>query len=235
MVRRLCVASVGVNVLIIVAAGTFVMGHGGVSFLRKQLNQNKAVRIEAFPPVTQDACVLLGDSVISCYEWHEVLGPKVCNSGFGGDTTSKILARLDAVTQGRPRQVMIEAGINDLAYGVSPAQVAEEYRRIIETIHTDSPTTTIYIIGVMPPAPKYRASIPKGSIFPTPELVQSLNALLAGIPGAQFISTEPLCDASGIKPEYTADGLHPNRAGFLRLAEILRPHVRAQDCCESDS
>src|ERR1700730_1769722 len=65
----------------------------------------------ALSKVETASIVMLGDSHTEGAPWRELTGcPNLVNRGIGGDTTAKLLARLDDVLKLKPRAVFLMIG-----------------------------------------------------------------------------------------------------------------------------
>jgi lysophospholipase L1-like esterase len=176
--------------------------------------------------LTPEALVFVGDSITAQCEWAELLGtPHAVNRGISGDTTEGVLNRLAPLLQTPPRRLFLQVGINDLAYGVPPAQVAAHYRLILARARQALPGERIIVQSLLPTNPRLMAPhLPHRRILLA--TVRSLNAEvreLCRAQGARFLDiATPLSGADGLlDPRYTHDGLHLNGAGYRRWRQTL--------------
>jgi len=175
--------------------------------------------------------VFLGNSITARAHWHELLQlPRARNRGVSGDTTFGILERLHEVTQGRPAQIFLLIGINDISRGYPDAMVLKNYESIIERIQRESPETELLVQTILPVNSSFgeyeRHYHKDGHIHQINEGIRKL----AKKYGLTLIDLHPLfLDGSGkLKAEYTDEGLHLNEKGYLHWASILRPYVQRE-------
>lgn len=149
--------------------------------------------------------------------------PVVIKRGFGGSQLSdcvKNLSRL--VLRYRPRTVLIYAGDNDLAAGVSPHEVLRRFTVFVDGVRRELPDTQIAYISIKP-SPSRIDLLPQ---------VRETNALIREYADAdarvEFIDVyTPMLDASG-KPRrelFRADALHLNADGYALWKAVIAPHV----------
>ncbi|MDR1313433.1 MAG: GDSL-type esterase/lipase family protein [Deltaproteobacteria bacterium] len=165
----------------------------------------------------RETVVLLGDSLT---EWGDFSGLsgrlRPCgaagpvNHGVSGDTTWGILARLHETTLLNPAWVFVQAGINDLAHGSKPAELAGRLARIWAGVALDSPGTMVGVLNLLPLCGArlgYPASLLSNS------LVRRANEIIqetAFRNQTEFLDLyAAYADQSGELPEScTLDGLH---------------------------
>ncbi len=101
--------------------------------------------------VTRESTVMLGDSMILYNEWAEEfpIAP-ILNRGIGGDTTFGLLKRLDTITSGKPKRIVLMIGVNDISKGFTEEQTLKNYDKILSTIEEKSPSTKIIMTSVLP-------------------------------------------------------------------------------------
>ena len=172
------------------------------------------------------AVVFLGDSITQGWRALDETFPgmKAANRGIGSDTSRRLLVRLqEDVLDLDPRGVVLLIGINDLAAGVPPADVADNIRLLVDAIRRHNPKTPVILCHVMPW---------KKEPGRYPERIQRLNALISGIavgrPGVFVCDTWPglATPAGAARPDLFPDGLHLNAEGYKAWAASLRPALR---------
>ena len=68
--------------------------------------------------------------------------PVVINRGFGGSQLSDCVKNLNRlVIRYRPRTVLVYAGDNDLAAGITPEEVLRRFASFVEGVHRELPDT----------------------------------------------------------------------------------------------
>jgi lysophospholipase L1-like esterase len=166
--------------------------------------------------------VFAGDSLIYNGPWIE-FSPEVQNRGIPNETSGLLLGRLGDITRGKPRILILLTGANDFIHGVPVAQLVRNYRTILERVRSESPGTAVVVIGMLP----VDSSLPGGPRYDNPSVVEAnrrIEALTREIPGIRFLDLAPrLADRSGkLRREFTEDGLHLTREGYLAVREDVR-------------
>jgi acyl-CoA thioesterase I len=160
------------------------------------------------------------------------LGEPAVNAGAGGDTTARMLARLDAdVLAKRPRVVLIMAGLNDAAW-VDPGPVARSSPRVSAAgyeknlaelvarvkkadatpiLLTPNPMTRAYRYQTMP---FYQENDINDGVAPYAEAMRRVARVTGTCLADVFGDWEPRREHRAWIP----DGLHPNAEGHRRIA-----------------
>lgn len=177
---------------------------------------------------TKADVVMLGDSITDYAEWNELLpGVRVLNRGIGGDNSSRLLERLDAVINISPGHVFIMIGINDINKGTPVTEIFTKYLRILDLIREEGITpvvqSTLYIGQVFS---RVKGASPE-RVININEQVRKLNSLLSNYcreNNIMFLDLNSSLSENGfLKEEYAFDGLHPNGPAYLIWAgEIMR-------------
>jgi len=203
--------SVGLNAVLIVAVlYHFFVGAG------QQLNEffivpNYERRVSQFElmPIGPDDIVFIGDSITRGGSWYELFPEhSVRNRGIGGDTSAGVIQRLHQVTEGEPSKVFLLIGTNDLTFGTEISQTVANIVHIVDSIHADSPHTTVWVQSVLPRGASFRSDI---------EIMNA--AIRRAIEGkAEWIDLYPLFldkrDGS-IRDDLSNDELHLMGEGYL--------------------
>lgn len=175
-------------------------------------------------PHSSNSIVFLGDSITDEGDWSKLFPDlPVVNRGIGGDTTLGVLNRLDQVIALEPTQIFLMIGTNDLCFNRSIPDTITNYRKILTRLHTQLPSTKIYIQSVLPF---------NDTIFPSRALrsnnnIEKLNVeikKLAKEYNDPYINLVPaFSGADGRLPsQYTSDGLHLSDAGYLLWREQIK-------------
>ena len=162
--------------------------------------------------------VFLGDSITEGGSWHELFPhTKVRNRGIGGDVTTGVLARLNQVTEGKPGQIFLLIGTNDLAFGRDESEIVGNIVTILERIAADSPHTQTYVQSVLPRGIDYQ------------DRVESLNqAIQIAIENrAIWVDLYPdFLDSDGsISDSLANDELHLLGAGYILWRDKIQSLV----------
>ena len=191
---------------------------------RPEIEQNRlqhnSNRQEVFKinPIDSNSIVFLGSSLTEGFDLSLFFNNNnFRNRGIGGDRTDQVLKRLFEVTQGKPKKILLEIGVNDLFQGISIDSVFLNIKQIVRIIQKSTPKTKIYIY----------------SIFPTQELNEKiliLNKLLnkycneGEIVYLNFY--EILYLNKGLNPLYsTGDGVHLNENGYIKWKEFIYTYI----------
>ena len=183
----------------------------------------------------QHAIVFFGDSITQ--GWSEDFrgkfpGLKVANRGISGDTTRGLLARVENdVLALNPSCVVLLIGTNDIELKVTPEDIANNVKLLIEKINAHDPKTPIILCQVMPASSSVRRSA---------DQIRKLNEAIAdvvrGTKQVAMLDTYTLfANAEGdAKPEEFPDLLHPNDIGYTKWRAALWPLFAALGIVEND-
>jgi lysophospholipase L1-like esterase len=139
----------------------------------------------------------------------QLTGRKVVRAGAPGEITAQALRRLPGVlSEHKPRLVIVCLGGNDMLRKVSEAETIANLRAIVRKVN-DSGAHAV-LVGV--PRPALLTSAPKFYA----EIAQEF-----GIPYEGAAVTSVL-----YKPEFKSDPIHPNAAGYRRIAEAIAGLLR---------
>lgn len=179
-------------------------------------------------PVQQNDILFVGNSITDGGEWHELFQQvNIKNRGISADTTDGLYDRLTPITKGKPTKIFLLIGINDVARGKTPAEIAEGIARIAKKIKADTPDTKLYIQSVLPVTPYYNQYPNHTKRW---EMVAEINRLVKEFTEKEQLTYIDLythfADESGqLKKEYSNDGLHLMGNGYLLWKKILRPYL----------
>jgi lysophospholipase L1-like esterase len=151
------------------------------------------------------------------------------NRGISGQTTPQMLLRFrQDVIALQPEAVVILAGTNDIAGNSGPVtkeMITDNIASMTELAHANNIKV---VLGAVLPAASYPWA---PEIQPIPRIAE-LNRWLrhhAEEHGFTFIDFyNPMVNAQGaLKPEFTADGVHPNAAGYELMTSLVRASLSA--------
>jgi lysophospholipase L1-like esterase len=234
--RRLLAISLALNAIGLLAAIAFAIY--GRQIARAVVLQPARERLVSFfeaSPIRPGDIVFLGDSLTDGARWEELFpGLAVRNRGVPGDTTADVLARLAEVTTGKPSQVLLMIGTNDLGVGASVEATARRYAEILTGLRRGAPETRIAVLSVLPRRAADRAAIE--------ELNRALERL-AREHGADWIDLYPafLAPDGSMRDELSNDELHLTGAGYLEWKRRIASRVECrsertcENCCVSDA
>lgn len=160
------------------------------------------------------------------YNFEQLTGHKTQNMGIGGQTTTQIWDRLGTDTLiTTPKYVVIEGGVNDVSLGVENATILANVENEIVACRNAGITPVLLLI------------LPwTGGDANETNQVNYLNeqyqAFATEYPGTIIVDArQEVGDYNetttkwSIKPEYDADGVHFNAAGYAKIAEVLASEV----------
>jgi len=146
---------------------------------------------------------------------------RTVNCGFGGSQLADSTFYFDQlITPRAPRVVVLYAGENDLAAGVTPEQLLTDFRAFRERLRIAQPATRLIYLSCKP-SPARSAQLAN---------VHSANTLIAAAcaadPLCAFVDVfTPMLDAQG-QPRgelFGPDHLHMNASGYALWRETLLP------------
>jgi lysophospholipase L1-like esterase len=183
------------------------------------------------PPATGHRVVFFGDSIT---ELWGVLDPGMfahdtLNRGISGQTTAQMIGRFqEDVIALHPRVVHILAGTNDVAGNTGPTTLPWIEANIRTMAETAKANHVRVVLASVLPAARYSW---RPSIEPIPQ-IEALNAWLQAYAKAEhltFVDYRPPLDDGrrGFKPQLSADGVHPNAAGYAAMRPLAERAVQA--------
>jgi lysophospholipase L1-like esterase len=165
--------------------------------------------------------VMLGDSLTEGAPWLELTGcPHLVNRGVGGDTTAKLLARLDEVLALKPRAVLLMIGVNDISLGVPEATTVANYGAILDRLAGRHVAAAF----VLPVAAGYGKREMNG---PIAALNDAIAASVAGRADVDLLDLRPLVRGSDgyLREEFSYDGLHLTPKAYGVWRDAIAPEV----------
>jgi acyl-CoA thioesterase-1 len=138
-----------------------------------------------------------------------MIGRKVVSSGVPGETSAEGLARLPgAIEEAKPQLIILCEGGNDFLRKLDEAQAADNLRAMVRLAKTRG--AQVLLIAV-----------PKPGLLPSPADFYSSVAKEFAVPVEEAALKKILTD-NALK----SDLVHPNAAGYARLAEALAALLR---------
>ncbi len=183
--------------------------------------------------------VLLGDSITEIfnsyelfYEFSQKSGQAVYNRGISGDTSDRLLWRLQSNALNiEPRNLVILIGTNDLGLGVPAAEIVGNLREILRITKEQLPNTNIVLQSIYP-VNKYMSLAASKMVGKRKNKdIRALNeqlCALAADSGVFYLDlTNRLSDKKGrLAKEFCYDGLHLNVHGFAVAAKGIIPCLK---------
>lgn len=175
--------------------------------------------------ISESDIIMLGDSITDEGEWTELLGLNVKNRGISGDTTKRILHRLDIILESKPKQVFLMIGINDLINdGKSVTATLSEYKKILREFKQKTPNTEVFVQSVLPVNNKvYLYWQDNKNIL---KLNSSLKELAKEFNYECIDIFSLLSDSENqLDTKYTVDGLHLNGQAYLIWKAVIEKYM----------
>jgi lysophospholipase L1-like esterase len=177
----------------------------------------------ALSKIETASVVMLGDSLTEGAPWLELTGCRsLVNRGIGGDTTTRLLGRLDDVLKLRPRAIFLMIGVNDITLSIPKSTSVENLRTILDRL--ERADTQPYLAYVLPVTAGYAK---KGMNAGIAELNGGIAGVLADRPRTRTIDIRPLMrGADGtLREELSYDGLHLSPKGYAVWRDAIAPEI----------
>src|SRR5258706_5367214 len=176
-------------------------------------------------PPEKGGVVFVGSSSIRIWESlaADFPGVKVINRGFGGSAIADSTFYAGRIiTPYRPKMIVFYAGDNDLASGISPDQVSEDFKKFVARVRRDLPRVEIAFISIKP-SPARWALVDKMK-----SANEKIRTYIEKQKNLEYIDVfaAMLRDGEVRKELFGDDGLHMNRAGYQLWASIVRPYLK---------
>lgn len=194
---------------------------------KTRLKYEKVLQAAQKTPPAPGAIICIGSSQMEF--WKTVaadLAPlTVYNHGIGGSRMSQAseLYIPNLAIPFKPRAVILYEGSNDIAGGIEPEKILEQFKALHTKLHAALPETRLYVLGIVPSP---------GKRFEKIDVVQTANALLQKECESQswikFIdTTSPLIGPDGMpKPECFIPGnIHMTPAGYQVWKAAITPVI----------
>lgn len=178
-------------------------------------------------PPPENAILFIGSSSIRGWRTLATDFPEydVINRGFGGSVITDSIAFADRIVLPyKPSTILFYAGENDLKAGLTPQEVAGNFKAFVTLIHRSLPETRIAFIS-MKPSPS-RA----GLIEEMREGNKLIHEYSAETPKVDYIDVfNPMLNTEGKARQelFVKDDLHLNAAGYQLWKEIISPYLRS--------
>ncbi|WP_141430884.1 GDSL-type esterase/lipase family protein [Bacillus sp. 03113] len=240
--REFLFCSLILNIVLITMAFVFIHQKGGLSHLKNMLGNTSTLHKNSISLVKEEAktisstkhhdVVFLGDSHTEYFEWGEYfLGITVSNQGIAGDTSKKLLERLNQVKAVTPKKIFLMIGINDLKKGLSVQQVSDYYKEIINVIIRDNPDVKLYTQSVLYVNRNKFPMYFKKNANKLNKKVQDLNKEIERLSNTRkninYIDVNNVLQEKDELPgDLTVDGLHLNAKGYKKWTEHLSPYIK---------
>lgn len=186
--------------LFAIPLGGLLVGAGALAFQRYELH--RPLQPHGYERPLAPTIAFLGDSHTANSDWDLLLGCRdTANYGVGGETSAKIMVRLEQVIAAKPRFVIVMAGTNDAIQNVPPETTIAN----IETIKRELRSAHIPHLVLAPPPLPVRAKT----------IEEISDAATLKVP----FSSDDLA----------VDGIHLRRSGYVKWRDAIAPIVK--DIC----
>jgi lysophospholipase L1-like esterase len=157
---------------------------------------------------------------------------KAINHGFGGSTLADSIHYFDGIIAPvKPSTIVMYAGDNDLAGGMSPEQVSDDFRKLTDRILKELPEChRIVFIAVKPSIKRWDNRVK----------IQQANAMIQkqceANPKLEFLDVWPLMLNETGEPRkelLVSDGLHMSEEGYQIWTNALKPLLAPAKVSES--
>ena len=143
------------------------------------------------------------------------------NAGYPGLTASEIAARLPALLQNyQPQAILLMTGTNDANEGVAPATIANDILGMLNTVHSMSPSTHVYVSTLIP--------LNNGN----PNVIAPANTAIENMVQtaiADGLNVSLINNSNFPVSDLGTDGVHPDATGYALLAQNFYNAILAQD------
>lgn len=164
--------------------------------------------------ICQNAMLIYGD-------WNTILGRSDCvNYGIGGQTTKECLARIDELASRNYRMVAFICGINDIGRGHTNEEIVANYDGMIKAIREKNPDCEFMLVSVLPTTSAFYTG-QQEKILQLNMAYERYASETDGVTYVDVYSSFTSKAGEYAYPELLSDGLHPNQAGYAKMAEIL--------------
>lgn len=169
-------------------------------------------------PSSGDSIVAFGDSLIEgvgatpgkdfVSQLSKKIGEPIINLGISGNTTVQGLARVDRITEYKPKVVLVLLGGNDYLRKVPKEETFRNLQLIISRIHATG--AVVVLLGI------------QGGVLTDP--YEREFEALAQKNGTVYIPN--VLDGLIGNSRYMSDAIHPNDVGYLKIAERVYPELK---------
>lgn len=195
--------------------------------LRRYSEANKTL---AAP--TLDRVLFYGDSITDGWRLNEYYpGKDFVNRGISGQITGEMLGRMQAdVIANKPAAMLILAGTNDIARGVSVETIQNNLSMIADLAEKHS--IKVILASILPTSDHHKDTNPRFEMTKGRPLavIRQLNQYIASMcrkRGFTYLNYyDEMVDSTGqLKAELANDGLHPNADGYRVMAPLAQAAI----------
>ena len=177
--------------------------------------------------------VFIGDSITEI--WGHTADPEFFNNGryiergISGEVTAQMVLRFrQDVIDLKPWAVVINGGTNDIALNQGAYNEDYTFGNIVNMVQLAKANGIKVILTSVLPAAKYGW---RPEVTDSLEKILSLNARIEAyakanrIPYVDYYSKMLSEDGKALNPEFTKDGVHPVKEGYLIMEQLVEQHL----------
>ncbi|MFN0106410.1 MAG: GDSL-type esterase/lipase family protein [Bryobacteraceae bacterium] len=181
---------------------------------------------------TPDRVVFLGDSITDGWRLNEYFpGKDFVNRGISGQITGEMLGRMQAdVIANKPAAMVVLAGTNDIARGVSVETIQNNLKMIADLAEKHS--IKVILASILPTSDHHKDRNPRFEMTRGRPLsvIRELNQYIVSMckkRGFTYLDYyDATVDSSGqLKADLADDGLHPNADGYRIMAPLAQAAI----------
>lgn len=183
------------------------------------------------PAITNNDIVMLGNSLTEGGgDWGKRLGKdNIINRGISGDVAMGIYDRLHQILPGKPKQIFLLIGVNDISHDLSTDSIVNMIEKNVTRIQRESPETKLYLQSLLPIDESFnRYKKLTNKTYQIPEINDRLKAL-AKEKKIDFIDLYPLFTEKGtnvLRKDLTYDGLHLKEEGYKIWVDAIKKKIK---------
>lgn len=227
--KKIFKLSVLLNLVFILAGGFVAYKYVNMKkYAKESGGVEYKVRASTFEQLDKDEngkIEFLGDSLTAFNQWNEAFNNnQIINRGIGGDTTDGVAKRLNSDIDSKPQKLFLMIGINDLSTFINKGQVIDNYKKMLNKIKSNSPSTKIYLEGILPINNTISKSKVKNDDI---TYIDKELKKIAAQDNITYINLHDKFASNGqLNPSLTIDGIHLNSKGYLIWENAINKYVQ---------
>lgn len=193
----------------------------------KEIRAFESADAKQMPP--RDAVLFVGSSSIRMWKTLEKDFPDltVINRGFGGSTIRDSIRYADRIIiPYHPKRIVLYAGDNDVAQGMTAQQVFSDYKELIATVRQKLPAVRIDFIAIKPSIKRW-AMVEQ--MREANRLIREHAKLQKNLGYIDIFSPMIAPDGTPQKELFIEDGLHLNDKGYELWTKVVGDALRSPD------